>query len=651
MKKTQIILSFLVLTLAQLTAQTIDKSRIKYNQPALTVDLGTGLWGTPFPVDYNHDGLTDIIVSCPDTPYKGTYLFINIGTKQEPLFDVPQKISDKSFQNSRASYIKGDLKIIRQGTEYQNFVGKIYDSPKKLKVDTMPGFDFKKVRSNTWTYVDFDNDAQQDILVSIDDWGDYGWDNAYDTSGKWKNGPLRGFVYWLEEENGIYKNKGKLLAGNKPLETYGAPNACFADFDKDGKPDIICGEFLDKLTWFKNTGKAGSPKFAEGKLLTDEKGKVIKLHVEMITPIAYDFDNDGNTDLLVGDEDGRVALIRNTGKSKKGMPVFQTPVYLQQKSDYVKFGALTTPFGVDWDGDGLEDIISGNSAGEIAFIKNMSGGDNPVWAKPVLLKANNTDIRITAGKNGSIQGPAEEKWGYTTLTVADWDNDDKPDIIVNSIFGEIIWYKNTGDLLQLQGPYKVKVDWGGEALKPAWNWWNPCSTDLVTQWRTTPYAIDWNHDGLTDLIMLDHEGYLTFFERFRKNNELWLKPGVRIFYMLDQSVYDNNNKPIGDNPQLLQLNAGVGGKSGRRKFTLTDWNNDGRIDLLVNSTNVCYFENVKQVKDTVYFVNKGDVSNLKLAGHDTSPTAVDWNKDGIKDALVGAEDGHFYLLKNNIITK
>jgi hypothetical protein len=159
-----------------------------------------------------------------------------------------------------------------------------------------------------------------------------------------------------------------------------------------------------------------------GKYLLDEKGAVIKLHVQMITPVAVDFDGDGHIDLLVGDEDGRVAFVKNTGKRKNKMPVFKTPVYLKQKADNLKFGALTAPFNVDWDGDGNDDIISGNSAGNIAFMKNVGGGNSPKWNEPVLLKVNGMDIRIMAGRNGSIQGPAEEKWGYTTLSVADWDN-------------------------------------------------------------------------------------------------------------------------------------------------------------------------------------------------------------------------------------
>jgi len=45
----------------------------------------------------------------------------------------------------------------------------------------------------------------------------------------------------------------------------------------------------------------------------------------------------------------------------------------------------------------------------------------------------------------------------------------------------------------------------------------------------------------------------------------------------------------------------------------------------------------------------GQVDTLTiLAGHSTSPTVVDWNKDNIPDLLVGAEDGHFYYLKNKV---
>jgi len=622
------------------TAQNADDIRVKYNNPDLIVNLGTGLWGAPIPVDYNKDGLIDIIMSCPDTPFKGLYLFTNIGTLESPLFDVPKRLSEKAYKNIQASYTNGELHVFRNNIEYKKFIHNIYSNPDTIKVDKYPTDDFKKVRSNLWSYIDFDNDGDLDLINGIDDWFEYGWDNAYDDKGNWKNGPLRGFVYFIENQNGKYINKGKVKAGDKVLETYGAPGANMADFDKDGKADLICGEFVDKLTWFKNIGTHTEPLFSEGQLLKDSDGDTIRLHVQMITPTAIDFNKDGFIDLLVGDEDGSVAYLKNTGKTNNNAPVFEPLVYLKQKADNLKFGALSTPFSVDWDNDGDEDIICGNSAGNISFIENLSGGKNPRWNAPVLLKTNGKDIRILAGKNGSIQGPAEEKWGYITLSVADWDKDGKKDIVVNTIFGKVIWYKNTGDLLNLDGPYSVKVDWGGKPLKPVWNWWDPEQSELVTQWRTTPYVIDWNNDGLNDLVMLDYEGYLSFYERFKKDGVLWLKPGKRIFYEIKEG-----------NSELLQLNAGIAGRSGRRKLCLVDWNNDGRTDLIVNTNkgNAGYYKNTRQEGKSTYFENKGNISDIILSGHTTSPTPIDRDNDGKYDILLGAEDGHFYFLKNKTL--
>ena len=111
-----------------------------------------------------------------------------------------------------------------------------------------------------------------------------------------------------------------------------------------------------------------------------------------------------------------------------------------------------------------------------------------------------------------------------------------------------------------------------------------------------------------------------------------LLPGKRIFY-------DDEDKP-------LQLNSKIAGKSGRRKFTIVDWDLDGKLDLLVNSENINFLKNISTTNDKVMFKDMGMVCTHILAGHSTSPTTVDWDKDKIPDLLVGAEDGYFYYLKN-----
>ena len=75
------------------------------------------------------------------------------------------------------------------------------------------------------------------------------------------------------------------------------------------------------------------------------------------------------------------------------------PVYFQQQADTLKFGALATPFAHDWDGDGDEDILCGNTAGYIGLFENLGRGENglPKWSAPELLKADGKTFRVLAG--------------------------------------------------------------------------------------------------------------------------------------------------------------------------------------------------------------------------------------------------------------
>ena len=603
------------------------------------VNLGVGLWGIPLPVDHDGDGVNDLFVCCPDMPYKGIYYFHNIGSNKKPFFDRAEKMSDKAHNNIRISYFEGKPHILSKEGEYEDFFHSFLENPRPIPYEgDVLGEGWKKSRSNMWNYTDWDGDGDADIIVGIDTWDDYGWDRAWNEKGEWTNGPLRGWLYLLENDGGKYFNRGRMQAGGRELETYGAPCPCIADFDGDGDLDIICGEFVDGLTWFENKGGV----LQAGKQLRNSKGE-IRFHVEMIVPVPFDFDADGRMDLLVSDEDGTVSFLRNSGKVKGGMPQFESPVHFMQKADLVKFGALSTPWSYDWDADGEDDLIAGNSAGEIAFIKNLGGGRS--WDVPKLFTVGGKPFRIMAGANGSIQGPCERKWGYTVLSVADWDGDGKADIIVNSIWGKIEWLRGLGGL-KLAAPQPIKVAWDGDTPKPEWNWWNPAPGTLVTQWRTTPVAIDWNKDGRMDLIVLDTEGYPAYFERLEDGR---LAAGKRIFFGTNCSLYNNRKGAEVKTPGLLRLNALEAGQSGRRKICFTDWDKDGFLDLIVDGRyGAVWFRGGKEKKGLYPLTYSGHMSSTRLEGHTTSPTAVDWDKDGISDILVGAEDGHFYILKNTM---
>lgn len=607
--------------------------RVEYNHPGLIVDLGVGLWAQPLPMDFDGDGDHDLVVATADKPYNGVYFFENTeGDARFPTFEPGVRISDAEH-NLTVSQVDGDMKVLLPGRICTDFRASGIDEVAEIEFEP----EFHQGRAKQWKLFDYEGDGDHDLIIGTSDWRDYGWDWAFDEKGEWTNGPLHGYVYLVEntanDKSPKWGEAVQLTVGDAPIDVFGCPSPNFVDWDQDGDFDLVLGEFLDRMTYFENTGTREAPVYTAGRRL-QHGGEDIRMELQMLQVVAFDWDKDSLHDLIVGEEDGRVSLLEFTGMSDDGQPNFELPRYFQQQAHYLKVGALSTPESFDWDNDGDEDLIVGDTAGFISFVENLSGGENPTWAKPVRLEAGGETIRIQAGPSGSVQGPAEAKWGYTVLNVADWDHDGLPDIVANSIWGAVHWYRNVGELgaPELAEAENLTVEWPAETPKPEWVWWEPEGDQLVTQWRTTPCVIDLNEDGLNDLVMLDTEGYLALYERAKRDDELVLLPPQRIF----EDEAGNS----------LRLNEREGGKSGRRKFCFADWDGDGRLDILANSVNADFLRNVGTDEHPWRFKNEGPVSRDRLAGHTTCPTTVDWNADGRPDLLTGAEDGQFYYLEN-----
>jgi hypothetical protein len=640
----RILALFLAFVCASSTVAAATMQRLPYNHPGLAVDLGVGLYAFPMPMDWDGDGDLDLVVACPDKHYNGVYLFENPSGKgvKMPVFKAAKRLGPAK-EYMTLSTVNGKSRVLAGNLEYPNFTrGNTTNSAAIYPKDRVAPI--KYLRGNTWRLADLDGDGAHDLLIGHDSWDDFGWFGTewwrnYSPSGEWTGSLTHGWVYWVKNEGTDaapkFGDARPLFAALKQMEVLGAPSPNLADFDGDGDLDVICGEFVDGFTYFQNVGTRKDPKYAIGVRLTSG-GKPLTMDLQMIVPHAIDWDADGDVDLICGDEDGRVAFIENTGKAPFGVPEFLPPRYFQQEADHVKCGALATPAPCDWDGDGDEDIISGDSAGYLRFIENLSGKGvaSPKWAAPRILEADGKVIRIQAGTNGSIQGPIEAKWGYTAPSVADWDGDGLLDLVVNSIWGRIEWYRNIGTRTapKLGAAQSVEVEWPGATPKPEWNWWNPRGKELITQWRTSPVTVDWDRDGLMDLILMDHEGWLCFWPRAKRDGRLVLLPGRRV-------LCDEKGEP-------LRFNGNRSGASGRRKLAVVDWDGDGRLDILADGRNAMLWRQVDQKDDKWLFKNEGDLASDDTSGHSPTPSTVDWDGDGIRDLLVGAQEGHFYFLKN-----
>ncbi|TWT85163.1 FG-GAP repeat protein [Planctomycetes bacterium CA13] len=612
-------------------------NELKYNHPGLHVDLGVGLWAWPMPMDYDGDGDMDLLVSCPDKPSNGVYFFENPTQDRAaklPVFRPGVRVG-KAKQNLQVSYVDGQPRILETCWEYSRDAKTgVFDFESGKRFYPKNNIHQSRVRANMWRYIDYDGDADQDIVVGVGDWTDYGWDHAYDNHGRWRNGPLHGYVYLITNdgtttEPQYSQSPQRVQAAGGDIDVYGWPSPNFADFDGDGDLDLLCGEFLDGFTYFENLGTRMNPEYSAGQKLKDNVGEPLVMDLQMITPTAFDWDSDGDIDLVVGDEDGRVALVENTGGLQNRNPVFLGPQYFQQEADTLKFGALATPYAYDWDHDGDQDILCGNTAGYIGLFVNLGMGadDMPKWSSPTRLPAQTADdktvskpFRILAGPSGSIQGPAEAKWGYTTLSVADWDDDSDPDVIYNSILARVgILRTEAGKLID------TPLHTGLHESPPDWILSDTLAGDTVTQWRTTPIAIDFDADSKLDLVMLDQQGYLTL----RSDGG----EAKRIF--------------VDESDQPLQLNAKSCGGSGRVKLNVVDWDGDSRLDVLVNSENALWYRNCQDRDGKVVLKKIGNLARRNVAGHTSSPATCDFNQDGKPDLLVGAENGRLYYAEHD----
>ncbi len=610
--------------------------RITYGRAGTRGRLAVGLQPRPAALDADGDGDMDMVIACPDRPYNGTYLFLNIGTNAAPLFDRAIWLGPGVKELTAADFDgDGNVDLVTTGGYFADFRHHRLSRFVEVKLNRT----YHVGRDDMWQPFDWDGDGRIDLLTGVSDWREYGWDDAYDEKGRWTRGRLHGFVY-LHRNRGTnaqpeYEPPVKLQAGGGPIDLYGSPAPTPVDWFGRGVFDLIAGSFLDTVTLFRNTGTRTQPQLAPGVRL-EAAGSTLRMDLCMIQPRVVKWHADGRPSLLVAEEDGTLSLVENLAPYGTE-PRLAAPRYLQQVDPFLKSGALSRPVVVDWNGDGKLDLLAGNSAGYLQFFENEGTRENPIFTDRGYLTAQGEVIRRIAGPNGSIQGPAEEKWGYSNLSVADWDLDGDLDILVNDIWGAVIWHENTGSRTKpsLAKAMPIDVEWVGTPPKPEWNWWSPRGKQLVTQWRTTPRIVDWDRDGLPDLVTLNHQGYLSLYRRARREGQLVLLPPERIFLT-----------PAG---RFLNLAAGRAGSSGRRKVEFADMDGDGDLDLITDSDQgPIWYQNTGTQSRPVMDL-RGTVVKAKLAGHNPTPTVMDWNGDGKLDLIVGAEDGFFYYFDGRYI--
>ncbi|MBD3277296.1 MAG: hypothetical protein GF388_03265 [Candidatus Aegiribacteria sp.] len=81
------------------------------------------------------------------------------------------------------------------------------------------------------------------------------------------------------------------------------------------------------------------------------------------------------------------------------LPEFADPFFVQASgTDLVVSGSVPDPCVVDWDGDGLKDLVIGQfSSGKVRFYPNSGTNAAPVFTSFSYLQAGGSDITMSYG--------------------------------------------------------------------------------------------------------------------------------------------------------------------------------------------------------------------------------------------------------------
>jgi len=202
---------------------------------------------------------------------------------------------------------------------------------------------------------------------------------------------------------------------------------------------------------------------------------------ENLSPFEVDYNNDGTKDLLVGTLEGRIALFTNTGTNAE--PVFSDYDFLTVDGKAIDVGTHAAPFMVDYNNDGIPDLLAGNGEGSLLYYENRGSTTHSTFAQPTTLK--------------DVHGTRLAVESNCTPCIVDWDDDNKKDILLGSGNGALVLYRNEGSdcepLFSL--PTQIEVD----------------GVKINFSSQAVPVVGDWNDDGGKDLLVRNQEGQCFLF--------------------------------------------------------------------------------------------------------------------------------------------
>lgn len=313
---------------------------------------------------------------------------IDVGGNSRPVFYDYNRDGKKDMFIGSTGYYQNNGSFKTTVAYYENISEKGYPTLKKITNDFM-GLGAQGLKGSSVTFGDIDNDGKDDMVVGQTD----------GTVLLFRNTAANNNVQpqWSATGEVVRTSQNKILdVGNKAAPVV-------YDVDTDGKADLVIGNEAGFLHFYKNTGTSGAAAFDS---VTNKLGGIRLVlptsSSASIVPYIGAIDDSKKEYLLLGTKDGTVWKYNYEPGNPGG-------TFALEEQDYqsINAGPFAAPVAEDIDGDGMYELLVGNTLGGIKLYKqlfNVSVTDLSSDKKDIKVYPNPAGNYVTVSWDGVFTG-------------------------------------------------------------------------------------------------------------------------------------------------------------------------------------------------------------------------------------------------------